>query len=296
MSKTNDNKEIFDLGQAEKMSKKVKRQTTSKSTRVAKDVKRDHNHRFEKIKNLAKSTQNLLYPSNITCDICGAELIADTRYNLCAECISGMSFVFGHHCLNCGVIISSEADYCLRCKREQFLFDKNRSPVLYDGNAKKIVLGLKFGKKKYLANIMATMMVDAYIGDNMSAEIIVPVPMSKEERKRRGFNQAELIANIIGEKLNLPVLPALLKTKNTSEQKQLTRQERAENLKGAFECNVSEVKGRKILLVDDVLTTGQTADSCTKTLLRARAKSVDVLTFAVTKPKMVLETGHEQSF
>ena len=123
----------------------------------------------------------------------------------------------------------------------------------------------------------------------MEGEIIVPVPMTKSDEKKRGFNQAELLAYEVGARLNIPVLSALSKTRETSVQKELTGKDRAGNLTKAFEVIYPQVKDRKILLIDDIFTTGATAGECANTLLKAKCKEVSVLTACITKLKPLME-------
>lgn len=232
-----------------------------------------------------------LYPEDITCDICGGELTADTRYRICASCIEKLPFVTGHKCVACGVPLADEADYCNRCKESQNVFVKNRSPLVYDGETKKLMYAFKFGKKKYIAHTLGALMADEFLKCDMHADIIVFVPMTEAEKKKRGFNQSELLANEVGARLNLPVLPALVKTRQTSTQKHLKGKERATNLEGAFACVFDEVKNRSILLIDDIFTTGATANECSKVLLKSKAREVNVLTAAVTKLKTPVESN-----
>lgn len=240
----------------------------------------------------AQKLKEALYPEGITCDLCGTELVADTRYTLCADCLAHMPFAGGHRCLVCGVPISDEADYCLRCQATESVFLRNVSPLIYEGRAKELVYALKFGKKKYIARLLGAMMSDAYIGSGAEAEIAVPVPMSASELKKRGFNQSALLADEAGGRLHMPVLPALVKVRETMPQKELSGKARAENVKGCFAAAYGDyVKGRKILLVDDVFTTGATANECARTLLKAKARSVTVLTAAVAVPQNRVEPG-----
>lgn len=230
-----------------------------------------------------------LYPLDCTCDVCGEELVEDTRYRLCSECIANLPFAKGHICLNCGMPLDDESDYCNRCQNQKSSFVKNRSPLVYDGEVKRMIHKLKFGKKKYIAQTLGALMADKYLESGMDSEIIVFVPMTESELKKRGFNQAELLAMEVGRRLDIPVLPALVKIKDTSQQKELKGKDRASNLEGAFACLFEQVKGRKILLVDDVFTTGATANECANTLLKAKAREVCVLTAAVTKLKVQSE-------
>jgi ComF family protein len=240
-------------------------------------------------KRMSSVIKDAIFPEDVTCDLCGEELVADTRYRLCAKCTEDMPFIAGHVCLNCGVAIDNEADYGDRCKNNASLFKLCRAPLLYDGKAREMLYGLKFSGKKYLVHTLGAMMADTYLKYNMQGEIIVPVPMSEKDVKKRGFNQAELLAYEVGKRLDIPVLPALVKVKETSAQKELSGRERAENLEKAFEVIYPQIKDRKILLIDDIFTTGATANECAKTLLKAKCKEVSVLTACITKLKPLME-------
>ena len=242
-------------------------------------------------KRLIKAFDKALYPMDCTCDVCGEELVADTRYRLCSDCIAKLPFANGHRCLCCGVPLADESDYCNRCQYERGAFVKNRSPLVYEGETRKIIYSLKFRKEKYLAQTLGALMADEFLKDNMEADIIVYVPMTEAEEKKRGFNQSELLAEEVGKRLNIAVLPALVKIKETKAQKELGGKERAQNLEGAFACVFEQVNNRKILLIDDIFTTGATANECAKVLLKAKAREVNVLTAAVAKLKIPVESN-----
>lgn len=231
---------------------------------------------------------NLLYPDDITCDLCGEELRADLRYRLCAECMDKLPMI-DRGCLICGAPINGESDYCDRCKTGEAAYTVNRSPLEYAGEARNMIYSLKFGNKRYLAHTLAALMADKYLDCGMHGEIIVFVPMTEAEEKARGFNQSELLATDISDRLNIPMLPALKKVRTTDQQKKLGKKEREENLKGAFVCVFPQVEGRKILLIDDVFTTGATANECSKALIKAGAREVNVLTAAVTRQRIAVE-------
>ena len=233
--------------------------------------------------------KNLLYPENITCDLCGEELKTESRYNLCSRCIEKLPFIDGDICLNCGVSIDNEAEICDRCQNNSSVFKINRSPLIYDGSARDMIHALKFGGKKYLVKTIGAMMADTFLKYHMEGEIIVPVPMTDKDERKRGFNQAELLAYEVGARLNIPVLPALKKTRVTSNQKELSGKDRRENLEKAFEVVFPQVKDRKILLIDDIFTTGATANECAKALLKGKCREVSVLTACITKLKPLME-------
>lgn len=276
--------------ETEKTRSEVNRGNNRKKNNRSDEKRRARKERFKatawRVKN---AVERALFPRDVTCDICGEELTASTRYALCAECISKMPFTGEHICLNCGVPITDEADYCLRCENQKTDFVLNRSPLVYDGEAKSLIHAMKFGGKRYIAETLGAMMSDEFLKRNMAADIAVFVPMTESEERKRGFNQSELLARDVAKRLNLPLLPALVKVKETPAQKELSGKERAENLEGAFVCIYGQVKGRKLLLIDDVFTTGATANACTHALLKAGAREVRVLTAAVTKKKLPVE-------
>lgn len=240
---------------------------------------------------LAKGFENALYPEDCTCDVCGAELVDETRVRLCSKCVDTLPFVGEHICQYCGMPLKDESDYCNRCQYSKHEFTKNRAPLVYDGDVKKMVYALKYNKKKYIAQTLGALMSDTFLKHNMSADIIVFVPMTQQEEKNRGFNQSELLALEVGRRLDLPVLPALVKVRSTSQQKELKGKDRATNLEGAFACVFEQVKNRRILLIDDIFTTGATANECTKVLLKAKARDVSVLTAAITMLKIPVESN-----
>ncbi|MBO4554282.1 MAG: ComF family protein [Clostridia bacterium] len=247
----------------------------------------------EIFKRIFGAVSDAVFPKDITCDSCGGELVADTRYRLCAKCLEELPIIDGHICLSCGAPIKDESDYCLRCQKNETVFERSRAPLVYDGEAKQLIHKFKFNGKKYIAETLGAMMADCFLKNEMQADVITFVPMTKSEFKRRGFNQSELLALEVGKRLNIPVLPALVKLKDTSAQKELGREEREKNLDGAFRCVFDEVKRLNVLLIDDIFTTGVTANECSKALLKGKAKSVSVLTATVTVLKPIGEEKEE---
>ena len=114
----------------------------------------------------------------------------------------------------------------------------------------------------------------------VAADVLVPVPMTEERRKSRGYNQAELIAENLSGLINVPVSDKAVKIKETERQATLNAKERAENLKGSFKAYKKDFRNKSVAIVDDVLTTGATADELARVLKRAGAGKVYVLTVA----------------
>lgn len=237
---------------------------------------------------MGRAFKDALYPVGITCDVCGVELKKESRYNLCEKCEKDMPFNNGDACTVCGAPIKNEAEYCIRCMNTESSFKRNAAPLVYDGEAKNLVHKLKFGRKKYLVEMMTAMMSDKFLEEGLLADVIVFVPMTEKEKKQRGFNQSEMLARRLGERLKIPVDDALKKTSETETQRGLSAEERKKNLEKAF-SSLGTVKGMRVLLVDDVFTTGATVNECAKALLAAKAKEVSSLTLCVTEQKIYSE-------
>lgn len=153
----------------------------------------------------------------------------------------------------------------------------------YHGPAGNMVRNLKYRGVLRLADIMSADMVQALKGiDPVGADMIVPVPMHPRRIKKRGYNQAEVLSQRLSEHLKIPCICALRRVRNTRQQARLSDQARLKNLKNAFISDVS-VNNKCILLVDDVCTTGGTAESCAEALRAAGAKNVFLLCFALAK-------------
>jgi ComF family protein len=161
--------------------------------------------------------------------------------------------------------------------------DRIWSVGVYEGVLKELIHQFKYKEKKYLANPLGKLLVD-FVGKYLKEErfdYIVPIPLDKARGRKRGYNQAELLARVLAEGINKPVLTHIVERREkTKPQFGLKRDERFENLSGAFEVsrsgkgNVTPIMGKTILLLDDLATTGATLDECAKALKRAGASEV----------------------
>ena len=144
---------------------------------------------------------------------------------------------------------------------------------------------LKFGGRRYLAAFIAEAMVDRYLDCDFECDCVVAVPLSAKRKRKRGYNQAELIAEELSSRLKLPLIDgALVKTKENKSQAKLKRREREENVRGVYEVTAPEAfKGRRVLVVDDVMTTGATLGEVSRILYKAKARSVEALTYCSTR-------------
>ena len=236
------------------------------------------------IKNFATKT---LFVTGIKCICCGEELSKDSRYSICDSCHKCLPFVTGKVCKKCGEPIKSLAEYCIRCKNHvDRNFDIARSAFLYDGEIRKQIINLKFYGKKYLANYLSWFLYDCYILNSFDCNLVVPVPMHTKSLKRRGYNQQELLCSSFA-KMGFKVdATSVVKTLDTKTQVGLDFKQRQTNLSGAFKVfDKDKIKGKKILLVDDIYTTGATVSEVASVLKKAGASSVSVLTLCHEVPE-----------
>ena len=173
-------------------------------------------------------------------------------------------------------------DICPVCATHDRCFDRVRSLGPYEGGWGELVRILKFGKERRIARLLSFCLA-AYISNRRpfgALDVITYVPMGRAERRRRGFNQARLLAQALGKQLSIPVLPLLAKVRRTRLQAGLSARERRKNLQGAFQ-QIRFAKG-KVLLVDDVYTTGATVEECARVLKAGGHETIFVLTVART--------------
>jgi ComF family protein len=206
---------------------------------------------------------------------------------LCAVCWSKLSFIAPPYCERLGIpfpydpgpgVISMEAI------ADPPAYRRARAAVRYGDVASTLVHGLKYGDRLDLAPLMGRWMAHAGRELLAEADAMVPVPLHWRRQWARRFNQAEALAGIIVKASGVAIARSALKrVKATPQQVGLSQSERALNVQGAFRvppAGEAEVAGRRLILIDDVLTTGSTLDACARALLRAGAAQVDVLTFA----------------
>lgn len=235
-----------------------------------------------------------IFVDKYNCISCDSELPEPTRYGLCEKCMSAMEFTGDNICKKCGRLQHNEADFCLTCQEHKRDFDFVRSCVVYNDTAKNLVRGLKFGRKRYLAKYFASFLVDRYAKDfvAMPIDCIIAVPLTRKRRRMRGYNQSEEMAKYLSEAVEVPCDFSLVeKVKDNSEQAKLSGKDREENVLGVYSvADGKSVRGKNILIVDDVMTTGSTLSEIARVLKKAKANEVFGLTFAGTRYKLQGET------
>ncbi len=200
---------------------------------------------------------------------------------LCRVCFEALPFIGRPVCGRCGAPTAFEVYGCNECRDKDFGFDGARASLRYEGVGKELVRALKYkGYTRVVERVMAPLMADLLLLDGGGFDLVVPVPLHRSRLARRGFNQAELIARGVGQRINTPVLDKLKVVRRTRDQVELSAEARRANVAGAYEVR-GPVAGR-ILLVDDVFTTGATSSECARGLRKAGAKEVHVLALCRT--------------
>ncbi|QEK11303.1 ComF family protein [Crassaminicella thermophila] len=231
---------------------------------------------------------DFLYPRNIYCIVCKKGIKKTQKYSLCKSCYEKIKFIDLCACEKCGKPLEKLylPTKCPDCLKTEHIFTKAFSCVVYDDNMKQLVHRLKYGKERYIAYHMAEIMVDKLKKEGLSEiDFVIPVPLHKRKERERGFNQAYLLAKYIGKAMDWNAdRKNLVKIKETLSQNQLSKDERKKNLKNVFSVVSKDIyKGKTILMVDDVYTTGNTIDACSKEILKASPKNIFVISFATGK-------------
>lgn len=248
-------------------------------------------YEVKKVPALLVRLKKLLFDETLTCAACGAELYGGSRF--CPHCLQTLPFNGGNICAKCGRAAAEAVPACLECKADMPAFRAARSAFRYEGEIVRLVKRFKTGGR-HLAGAFAEAMLPLFSREFADTDFLACVPMTEKAVKKRGYNQSALLAAELSARTGVPFEAELLvKTRETEAQKTLSRRERAENLGGSFRVHErAKCRGKKILLVDDVMTTGATANALAAALLRAGARSVYLLT-AASVPQAV-RGGKEQ--
>jgi ComF family protein len=232
---------------------------------------------------MSRSLLDLVYPPQ--CIGCGKAV--DHAAGLCPSCWSGMRFITRPFCERLGTPFAVDLGgklYSPAAIADPPVFNRARAVAAYDGPARDLVHKLKFGDQLSLAKPMAELMRQAGAELLKDADALIPVPAHRWRMIRRRFNQTVVLARELSRLAEKPLLDdVLIKHRATAPQTSLSRAQRRDNISGAMRISTEKryrVEGKTILLIDDVLTTGSTANAASRILLRAGARAVDVLTFA----------------
>ncbi len=225
-----------------------------------------------------------LFNAKWRCVACGREIF-DGDY-FCEKCKKVLPFADQTICDHCGRKLKKSQNYCTTCKGKLTAIDKARSVYCYQKPINALIKRMKYYNNRYLAEAFAPDLANIYFKNFFNVDAVVFVPATKNSVKKRGYNQSELLAKEFCKLTKLPLLNCLEKVKETTRQALLDKTSRTKNLKDAFKItDKSVVKDKKIVIIDDVTTTGSTAQTLAILLKKAKAKEVYLLTVASVEPK-----------
>lgn len=254
-----------------------------KHANVIDEMSDRNNVAVKSLANLGKGLLELLYPPH--CYLCGEPIQGGY---ICDGCLNEIERVEPPICDRCGGPLDNDRlDLCPECANRIRYFHLARSYGFYEGGLAELIKALKYQGERALSKELARYLYE--IADGVREQIgatyeaITFVPMTKPELKERGFNQAALLAKDLGKALGVEAFPTLIKVRETEAQTKLKAKDRLENLKGAFSCATPGPYCKSILLIDDVYTTGATANECSKVLKEGGYEQVLVLTVARTR-------------
>ncbi len=202
---------------------------------------------------------------------------------ICRTCEPSLKLVESPFCMKCGKPLYAEDEYCSDCEERAHEFIRGRALFVY-GNAAKGIYRFKYGNRQEYADYYGKRMAQQF-GNwiaNIRPDGIIPIPLSRERLAKRGYNQAELLAEVLSRYVGVPVYADyVVRIKNTVPQKELNVRQRQNNLKKAFKIVSNDVKLKTIILIDDIYTTGSTMDALSKALKEAGTEQIYFLTLAV---------------
>ncbi len=224
---------------------------------------------------------DFVYPAH--CLLCGHPLATPTG-GICDGCRSSLNVIDGPGCLRCGCPTDPRQSGCRNCADKQFRFSRMRTLASFNPQMQRMIHLLKYRGKCRVGRVLGDALGKAVSEDSAlgTAEMVVPVPLHSSRERERGFNQSAIIARAIDAHLRIGVREDVLKrVRPTETQTTLDIAQREGNVSNAFQVRkASRVENRPILLVDDVVTTGSTANACTNALLAAGASEVFVVAAA----------------
>lgn len=226
-----------------------------------------------RVKRIIKMLRELIYPEGFPCIGCWSEGRLYQR-NLCAKCTKTLERNV-RVCPVCGR--SNYTGLCEDCRKGR-QFSKAIAPYKYKGSAKGMVISLKYRDATHAADIMAQD-IAAIWDDDIRVDVMTGVPSSQEAFIKRGYNQSYEIATRLSEIINVPFRELIGLKRSGKSQHFLTKEQRRQQYIDSFSC-IGDVKNKRVLLVDDVLTTGATADACARVLIQSGALDVYVAVFA----------------
>lgn len=233
-----------------------------------------------KLHKICKDLLILVYPNR--CPVCN-RVLYDTL--ICPQCAKRLKYNTGPVCYRCGKPVDHAIkEYCPDCVKRRHEFCQGRAVFLYEGQMRSILYRYKYSNRRDYTEFLAGEAARLYGGwvKQLGIDAVVPIPLAKKRMRQRGYNQAELFAKRFCELTGLRCETKLLaRIRNTVPQKQLSVQERKNNLKNAFKMNRNVVNLKRVLIVDDIYTTGSTIDAAALALKQSEIEDVYYLCISI---------------
>lgn len=250
---------------------------------------------LEKVRNLGKKVLDFLFPSNIYCICCG-NLVDNSRvYSLCDQCMEALHWANGRTCAKCGKVLADTEkrklldeiregqELCDHCKKNSFYFERGFTCMQYSLMEKEMVHKFKFNGCGYMGEKLGKIMLDRILLEDLKVDMVMPVPMHPKNQLKRGYNQSELMAKVVAKGLGVVYNNrVLIRKQYKAPMNKLDAEQRHINVKGSYGIaqEIPKLQGKRILVIDDIYTTGSTVDECSRILMEAGASKVYVLTLA----------------
>jgi len=231
---------------------------------------------------LGETLRDLVYPAS--CELCGRALPGEET--ICGKCRSALPRIKGPRCEICSMPHAGELEKftCLNCTGARFAFGFSVSAYRASGEVREMIHRFKYGRAQHLCRPLADLMSEGLADPRVRAfapDALIPVPLHPVRKRERGFNQSQLLSEELRRMVKCPLQPILRRSRYTKTQTEFTRKARMQNLRGAFNLvQNASVKGKRLLLVDDVFTTGSTLHQCASVLVKAGAAEVNAITVA----------------
>jgi ComF family protein len=246
---------------------------------------------------LQRALSDLFFPR--ICPFCESTDVGTESY-LCDDCLDSIRFLDGSVCSACGLPLPGIAPggdgSCGRCLASPPRYRNARYGLYYEGVLREALVRFKYSGALHIGPGLAELLIRSFHRhfDRSEFDVLVPVPIHRNKLRHRGFNQSLVLALRLSSEIGIPVhRTALQKVKDTPPQVGLPRTERIKNLKGAFSISKpNAIRDRRVLLVDDVATTGSTIAECSKTIIAAKAERVDVLVLALRTDAAKDDSAH----
>ncbi len=234
----------------------------------------------KKIRDILYKMLLLLYPNR--CPVCD-RVLPDAL--ICPQCVRKLKYISQPVCCSCGKPLESAVmEYCADCTKTRHEYRQGRAVFSYQGPVRGILYRYKYSNRRDYTEFLASEAARLYgsWAGGLGISMVIPVPLSAERKRRRGYNQADLFARRFAALCGLPYHPQMLiRTRNTVPQKELSAIERKNNLKNAFKINENVVNLKRILLIDDIYTTGSTIDAAALVLKQSGVKEIYYLCISI---------------